>query len=202
MNDVCGMLPFHTPDFPDQFYRLWTSLFLHAGILHLAVSVTFQMVIMRDLEKLAGPLRIGIIYLGSGIIGNLASALFVPYRAEVGPSGSHFGLLSCLCVEVLHAWPLLRSPWRALWRLLMMVAFLFIVGVVHLPAFHHGRRVRPAAQARPHWGHAHVSRRSPHHARPPPLRLAHSGFGCHPDTRISQLCAPLARLLRRTEHSL
>lgn len=83
MNDVCGMLPFHTPDFADQFYRLWTSLFLHAGILHLAVSVTFQMIIMRDLEKLAGPLRIGIIYLGSGVVGNLASALFVPYRAEV-----------------------------------------------------------------------------------------------------------------------
>lgn len=83
MNDVCGMLPFHTPDVPDQFYRLWTSLFLHAGLLHLVFSVAFQMVIMRDLEKLAGPVRIGIIYLGSGVVGNLASALFEPYRAEV-----------------------------------------------------------------------------------------------------------------------
>ena len=83
MNDVCGMLPFHSPDLSDQFYRLWTSLFLHAGVLHLMVSIAFQMIIMRDLEKLAGPLRIGIIYLGSGIMGNLASALFVPYRAEV-----------------------------------------------------------------------------------------------------------------------
>lgn len=83
MNDVCGMLPFHTPDIADQFYRLWTSLFLHAGIIHLVVSITFQMIIMRDLEKLAGPVRIGIIYLGSGVVGNLASALFVPYRAEV-----------------------------------------------------------------------------------------------------------------------
>lgn len=183
------MLPFHTPKFPDQFYLLWTSLFLHAGILHLAVSVTFQMVIMRDLEKLAGPLRIGIIYLGSGIIGNLASALFVPYRAEVGPS--HFGPLSCLCVMVLHAWPLIRSPWRALatsydgriplhrrpptvgGQLCAYFRFhRWRSPVVHLPAFHHGRCVRPAAQARPHWGHAHVSRRSPHHARPPPLRLA------------------------------
>jgi len=130
MNDVCGMLPFHSPDLSDQFYRLWTSLFLHAGVLHLMVSIAFQMVIMRDLEKLAGPLRIGIIYLGSGITGNLASALFVPYRAEVGPSGSHFGLLACLCVEVLHAWPLLGKPWRALGRLLVTVAFLFIAGLL------------------------------------------------------------------------
>ena len=86
MNDVCGMLPFHSPDISDQFYRLWTSLFLHAGLVHLALSVAFQMIIMRDLEKLAGPVRIGIIYLGSGIFGNLASSLFVPYRAEVGLS--------------------------------------------------------------------------------------------------------------------
>jgi len=88
------------------------------------------MIIMRDLEKLAGPLRIGIIYIGSGVVGNLASALFVPYRAEVGPSGSHFGLLACLCVEVLHAWPLLRTPWRALGRLLLTVAFLFVAGLL------------------------------------------------------------------------
>lgn len=48
----------------------------------------------------------------------------------MGPSGSHFGLLACLCVEVLHAWPLLRTPWRALGRLLMTVAFLFVAGLL------------------------------------------------------------------------
>lgn len=31
LDDVCGMLPFLNPDVPDQFYRLWLSLFLHAG---------------------------------------------------------------------------------------------------------------------------------------------------------------------------
>lgn len=31
MNDICGMLPFGDPDKPDQFYRLFTSIFLHAG---------------------------------------------------------------------------------------------------------------------------------------------------------------------------
>jgi len=38
---------------------------------------------MRDLEKLTGSLRIAIIYMGSGVAGNLASAIFVPYRADV-----------------------------------------------------------------------------------------------------------------------
>lgn len=53
-------------------------------ILHCLVSVCFQMTILRDLEKLAGWHRISIIYLLSGITGNLASAIFLPYRAEVG----------------------------------------------------------------------------------------------------------------------
>lgn len=47
------------------------------------MSVAFQMTILRDLEKLAGWLRISIIYIISGITGNLASAIFLPYRAEV-----------------------------------------------------------------------------------------------------------------------
>uniref|UniRef100_K7F475 Inactive rhomboid protein n=1 Tax=Pelodiscus sinensis TaxID=13735 RepID=K7F475_PELSI len=31
LDDVCGLLPFLNPEFPDQIYRLWLSLFLHAG---------------------------------------------------------------------------------------------------------------------------------------------------------------------------
>lgn len=41
------------------------------------------MTVLRDLEKLAGWHRIAIIYLLSGVTGNLASAIFLPYRAEV-----------------------------------------------------------------------------------------------------------------------
>lgn len=41
------------------------------------------MTILRDLEKLAGWHRISIIFILSGITGNLASAIFLPYRAEV-----------------------------------------------------------------------------------------------------------------------
>ncbi|KAI1896024.1 hypothetical protein AGOR_G00090540 [Albula goreensis] len=107
MDDVCGLLPFLNPEIPDQFYRLWLSLFLHAGILHCLVSVCFQMTILRDLEKLAGWLRISIIYILSGITGNLASAIFLPYKAEVGPAGSQFGILACLFVELFQSWQIL-----------------------------------------------------------------------------------------------
>ncbi|XP_030630123.1 inactive rhomboid protein 1 [Chanos chanos] len=130
MDDVCGLLPFLNPEIPDQFYRLWLSLFLHAGILHCLVSVCFQMTILRDLEKLAGWLRISIIYILSGITGNLASAIFLPYRAEVGPAGSQFGILACLFVELFQSWQILARPWRAFVKLLCVVLFLFAFGLL------------------------------------------------------------------------
>ncbi len=56
-----------------------------------------QYVVMRDLEKMAGPTRIAIIYIGSGLAGNLASGIFLPYQAEVSAapvySRFHFSIL-------------------------------------------------------------------------------------------------------------
>lgn len=130
LDDVCGLLPFLNPDVPDQFYRLWLSLFLHAGLFHCVVSVIFQMTILRDLEKLAGWARISIIYIFSGITGNLASALFLPYRAEVGPAGSQFGLLACLFVELIQGWQMLERPWKAFLKLVIIVLFLFFCGLL------------------------------------------------------------------------
>lgn len=31
VNEICGLLPFDSVGQPDQVYRLWLSLFLHAG---------------------------------------------------------------------------------------------------------------------------------------------------------------------------
>ncbi|TRY68543.1 hypothetical protein TCAL_07253 [Tigriopus californicus] len=130
LDDVCGLLPFRDRDVPDQFYRTWTPLFLHAGIIHLLITVVLQYWLMRDLEKMAGTARIAIIYLGSGMIGNLASAIFVPYRAEVGPAGAHFGLLACCMVEIIHQWHMLKYPEMAILKLVGVTAVLFLAGLL------------------------------------------------------------------------
>lgn len=49
---------------------------------------------MRDFEKLGGWLRIGIIYVVSGIGGSLASAIFVPYHVEVSETFRQFLILN------------------------------------------------------------------------------------------------------------
>nr|KAF7437935.1 hypothetical protein H0235_000326 [Vespula pensylvanica] len=130
LHDVCGMIPFLHPEWPDQFYRLFTTTFLHAGILHLAITLLIQYFLMRDLEKLTGSLRIALIYFVGALAGNLASAIFVPYRAEVGPAGAHFALLATLVVEVLHCWPMLKHPRRALSKLICILLGLLILGVL------------------------------------------------------------------------
>ena len=67
-------------------YSLFTNVLFCFRILHLALTVALQYWLMRDLEKMAGAARIALIYMGSGMVGNLASAIFVPYRAEVVPA--------------------------------------------------------------------------------------------------------------------
>lgn len=77
------MFPFVNVEVPDQFYRLLTSLCMHAGILHLIITLVFQHIFLADLERLIGPIRTAILYIGTGLAGNLTSALLVPYKPEV-----------------------------------------------------------------------------------------------------------------------
>ncbi|XP_065079732.1 inactive rhomboid protein 1-like [Ochlerotatus camptorhynchus] len=131
LNDVCGMFPFMASEYPDQFYRLFTSLCLHAGIIHLAITVAFQHLLMSDLERLIGPLRMAILYIGSGIAGNLTSAIFVPYKAEVGPLPSLAGVLSSLMIQlILCHWKSLKKPHVAMIKLLVIGCTLFGFGTL------------------------------------------------------------------------
>ena len=128
MQDVCGMIDFLHEKNPDQVYRLFTSIFIHAGVLQLLVTILFQLFILRDVEKLAGFLRVSIVYVASGVIGNLGSALFLPYQAEVGPLGSQFGIIACLFVEMFHAWDIYKRPWLVFLKLFATLIVLFLIG--------------------------------------------------------------------------
>ncbi|VDM60190.1 unnamed protein product, partial [Angiostrongylus costaricensis] len=129
-SDICGMLPFLWRDYPDQFYRMFLSLFLHAGIIHCAFTVFVQMWLMLDLEMLIGWKRMAILYIGSGIGGNFASAIFVPYSPEVGPSGSHLGIMAALVVDLHHHRHIIVRPRRELMKHMLTVFVLFLTGLL------------------------------------------------------------------------
>lgn len=94
MEDVCG-----DSLWPHQFYRLFLSLFIHAGWFQLLINLVIQYVFMRRLEQLLGIWRTVLIYFLSGIGGNMASAIFLPLTPEVGPNASLLGLISFLFIE-------------------------------------------------------------------------------------------------------
>jgi len=77
-----------------EWFRLITSGFLHAGLLHLAFNMYFLYFLGTLLEPSIGKLRFGIIYLVSLVGGSFGALLLSsPNAITVGASGAVFGLL-------------------------------------------------------------------------------------------------------------
>ena len=78
-----------------QYWRLFTSMFLHIGILHLLFNAYALFAIGTDLERLFGPWRFLTIYLLAGLFGSLASYAF-SLNLAAGASGAIFGVIGAL----------------------------------------------------------------------------------------------------------
>ncbi|MGI5146349.1 rhomboid family intramembrane serine protease [Plantactinospora sp. CA-294935] len=82
-----------------EYYRLFTAMFLHYGLLHLLMNMWALWVLGRSLEATLGPLRFLALYLVAGVGGNVAAYLFSPATARtVGASTAIFGLFAALFV--------------------------------------------------------------------------------------------------------
>lgn len=80
-----------------EYYRLLTSIFLHAGIIHLLCNMYSLYVIGPQAESFYGKLKYLFIFLFSGISGSLLSvALSGNNTVSVGASGAIFGLLGSI----------------------------------------------------------------------------------------------------------
>jgi rhomboid protease GluP len=84
-----------------QYWRLVTSMFLHGGLLHLALNGWALFQLGSLLELLMGPRRMLLVYFVTGIAGSLASATFTQ-KPSVGASGAIFGLLGALIAFLLR----------------------------------------------------------------------------------------------------
>jgi membrane associated rhomboid family serine protease len=80
-----------------EYYRLFTAMFLHFGLLHLLLNMWALWVLGRNLEAALGPARFLALYLVSGIGGNVAAYLFSDPRATTaGASTALFGMFGGL----------------------------------------------------------------------------------------------------------
>lgn len=57
-------------------------------------------------------------------------SLILSILLQVGPAGAHFALLATLVVEVLHCWPMLKHPRRALSKLILILLGLLALGIL------------------------------------------------------------------------
>ncbi len=90
-----------------EYYRLFTSMFMHFGFEHLVSNMFSLLVIGKYVEPLVGKIRFLIIYILSGLGGNIVSCWLelVRYKNAVsaGASGAVFGLMGALlCLVILN----------------------------------------------------------------------------------------------------
>jgi len=82
-----------------QWWRLFTAMFIHFGVVHLALNMWALWDVGRLVERLMGRWRFALLYLGSGVLGNLVSLVVQGNQAvSGGASGAVFSLFGALLV--------------------------------------------------------------------------------------------------------
>lgn len=113
-----------------DYYRLITSLFLHADIGHLANNMILLYFGGEIVEKTMGKARFLLLFFVSGICGNLLSAVYEMtaggYYDSIGASGAVFGLIGGLLYLVImgkgRAWQI------SVQRMVLMIALTLYSG--------------------------------------------------------------------------
>lgn len=83
-----------------QYWRLVTCMFLHGGLLHLAVNMYSLFAVGPVIERFFGWKKYLVIYFFSGICSSLLSFVMTP-QVSIGASGAIFGVLgACLVFGV------------------------------------------------------------------------------------------------------
>lgn len=89
-----------------EYYRLLTCMFLHFGFDHLMNNMIVLLIIGWNLEPAVGRIQYLIIYMASGLCGNIVSAVWDirmgEYVVSAGASGAVFGLIGALLYVVLR----------------------------------------------------------------------------------------------------
>ncbi|WP_298902212.1 rhomboid family intramembrane serine protease [uncultured Psychroserpens sp.] len=75
-----------------DYWRLFTSMFIHGGIMHLFMNLLGLGLASHLLEKVLGAVKLMVIYMICGLLASLASIYWHEHTISVGASGAIFGL--------------------------------------------------------------------------------------------------------------
>jgi len=110
-----------------QYWRLFTAMFLHIGILHLFFNSYALYIYGPVVERLFGKFKFTVIYVLSGLTGGLFSYMF-SLNPSAGASGAIFGLMGSLLYFRQRKLDIFRRIFGT--RLLMIIFINLFYGLV------------------------------------------------------------------------
>ena len=81
---------------PIQIWRLFSAIFVHIGLEHFVVNVITLYFIGRQAEDIFGSRNFFLLYMMSGLMGNIFVFFFSPAALSAGASTALFGLFSSI----------------------------------------------------------------------------------------------------------
>lgn len=109
-----------------EWYRIFTSAFIHYGLVHLGMNMLALWVLGSQLEPLMGRVRFLLLYLVSLLCGALAVLVFNPFDVTAGASGAIYGLLAA---AFLYQRSRGVDPWRSGIGAIIVINLLFTLAV-------------------------------------------------------------------------
>lgn len=91
----------------NEGWRLLSSAFLHAGLVHYFVNMLALWFVGGAIEMSHGWIAAMVIFFSSAVGGTILSALFLPEYITVGASGGIFGFIGACLADIIMNWKLL-----------------------------------------------------------------------------------------------
>ncbi|WP_295047447.1 rhomboid family intramembrane serine protease [uncultured Paracoccus sp.] len=122
--------------FPGHVLTIFVTYgFLHSGLLHLGMNMLSLVAIARELNRLIGPARMGLVYAVTQVAAALLFAVMTPQGGPmIGASGAIFGLAGALIgFAAVTGWRRHR-PLGQLWRGVALMVVLNVALTVLMPS--------------------------------------------------------------------
>lgn len=116
-----------------QYSRLFSSVFLHAGFMHLFFNCYVLYALGGFFNRILGNLQFLFIFLISGLTGSLASTFIGHSKVSVGSSGAIWGLFGASIILAFLPNKLLPLPVRLSLRKTTLINLVINLGVSLLP---------------------------------------------------------------------
>ncbi|GAA5924938.1 rhomboid family protein [Sporobolomyces koalae] len=135
MSEICGFGGFDIKSGlggPNQSFRFFVPIFLHAGVLHLLVNMAVQCFgSPAQIERMMGTPKFLVLYLAAGIFGFVLGSNFALVgQPSVGASGAIFGAHAALLYDLVAHWKIVDQPKRKLFWIVVEIVVGFGLGWV------------------------------------------------------------------------